>query len=179
MARHSEFNKTEAKTCFGASLLPFRTSCKGPVNTSKVGIFDGEGDDIVEEAINYYRYNVFFRSFEVQGGADRVLIYLTLFISSCLARIEKISGVKDAEKALQAFAWEGIAVPGQQGFPFNAFFEAAKSPGEADDFKAYLKQLREETAMRLVARVYGGDGAPSKLWVPGFSRRKFMNATMA
>ena len=79
MARHSAYNKEPALTACGASLLPFRTSCKGPVNTGKVppppcarasthrvrvtkrtpvsacerqvGAFQGEGDDIIEEAL--------------------------------------------------------------------------------------------------------------------------------
>ena len=36
MARHSAYNKEPALTACGTSLLPFRTSCKGPVNTGKV-----------------------------------------------------------------------------------------------------------------------------------------------
>ena len=44
----------------------------------QIGPFSGEGEDIIDEAINFYRYNVFFRNYEVQGGADRLLIYLTL-----------------------------------------------------------------------------------------------------
>lgn len=38
------------------------------------------GPDIVDEAVDYFRANVLFRSFEVKGPADRVLVYLTLFI---------------------------------------------------------------------------------------------------
>ena len=53
--------------------------------------------------------------FAPQGGADRVLIYLTLFISACLARIEKAGDVKNAEKVLQAYAWESITLPGEKG----------------------------------------------------------------
>ena len=36
--------------------------------------------DIVDEAIYLFRANVLFRNFEVQGSADRTLIYLTLLI---------------------------------------------------------------------------------------------------
>ena len=39
-----------------------------------------EHQDIVDEAIAYFRANVLFKSFEVKGSADRVLAYLTLFI---------------------------------------------------------------------------------------------------
>jgi hypothetical protein len=34
----------------------------------------------VDEAIRLFRANVMFRNFEVLGGGDRVLVYLTLFI---------------------------------------------------------------------------------------------------
>lgn len=34
----------------------------------------------MEEAIRLFRANVLFRNFEILGGADRNLIYLTLFI---------------------------------------------------------------------------------------------------
>ena len=34
--------------------------------------------DVVEEALYYFRANVFFRNFEMKGAADRVLVYLTL-----------------------------------------------------------------------------------------------------
>jgi hypothetical protein len=37
-------------------------------------------EDIVDEALRLFRANVLFRNFEVQGGGDRVLVYLTLFI---------------------------------------------------------------------------------------------------
>ena len=40
----------------------------------------GDEVDIVDEALALFRANVLFRNFEVHGSADRVLIYLTLFI---------------------------------------------------------------------------------------------------
>ena len=33
---------------------------------------------------------------------------------------------------------------GQDGFPFNGFFEKAKDRTDEEDFKAYFKQAREE-----------------------------------
>jgi len=41
--------------------------------------------DIVDEAIRSFRWNILFRNFEVLGGADRVLVYLTLWILRCIA----------------------------------------------------------------------------------------------
>jgi hypothetical protein len=35
----------------------------------QVGAFQGEGDDIIEEALTYYRANVLFRNYELQVRA--------------------------------------------------------------------------------------------------------------
>jgi len=47
----------------------------------------------------YFRANVLFRNFEVKGGADKTLIYLTLHAVQCLVKCEKIedknSGMND------------------------------------------------------------------------------------
>jgi len=177
MARHSAFNKVEAPVACGVSLLPFRTTCKGPVNTGKVGAFDGEGEDVIDEALTYYRANVLFRNYELQGGADRIIIYLTLYISACLARLAQVADVKSGEKVLQAYAWESFALPGQHGFPFNGFFDKAKDRVEEDDFKAYFKQAREETGQRLIKLSCTPDGKPSKYWTC-FAKRKFMNTSL-
>ena len=47
-------------------------------------------EDIIDETLNYFRANVFFRNFDVRGGADRTLIYLTLYTQQCLVKCEKI-----------------------------------------------------------------------------------------
>lgn len=39
----------------------------------------------------YFKPNIFFREFEIRGPADRTLIYLTLYISECLRKLQKVS----------------------------------------------------------------------------------------
>ena len=79
-------------------------------------ITDGS-TDIVEEAIYFFKANIFFKNYEIkvwyrkstlvtqvhncipnsttvnflQGDADRVLIYLTLYISECLKKLQKVA----------------------------------------------------------------------------------------
>ncbi len=72
---------------------------------------------------------------------------------------------------------ESFAVPGQHGFPFSSFFEKPATPAEADEFKAYFKQLREETGQRVLAVAFTPEGTPNKFWV-AFSKRKFMNTAL-
>ncbi len=54
------------------------TSPSDPDDTSSV--------DPVEEALVLFRANSLFRAFDVRGPGDKLLVYLLLFISSCLRR---------------------------------------------------------------------------------------------
>jgi actin related protein 2/3 complex subunit 3 len=47
-------------------------------------------EDIIDETLNFFRANVFFRNFDVKGRADRTLIYLTLYTHYLLGKAEKI-----------------------------------------------------------------------------------------
>ena len=44
---------------------------------------------MIDEAISYFRASVFFKNFEVQGPADKTMIYITVFIQKCLEVIAK------------------------------------------------------------------------------------------
>ena len=57
-----------------------------------------------------------FRNFEVKGAADRTLIYLTLYISQCLTKIQPGQKKGDAEKVLYQLAIENFAIPGDKTF---------------------------------------------------------------
>ena len=43
----------------------------------------------VDEALNYFRANILFSQFEVEGGADLTLVYLTAWIADCLRKLQK------------------------------------------------------------------------------------------
>lgn len=45
--------------------------------------------DIIDEALTYFKANVFFRTYEIRSEADRTLIYLTLYIQDCLRKLQK------------------------------------------------------------------------------------------
>ena len=42
-------------------------------------------DDIIDEVLMYFKANVLFKHFEVKGTADRVLIYMTLYVTQVFA----------------------------------------------------------------------------------------------
>ena len=59
---------------------------------------DNESYDCIDEILSLFRANVLFRNFEVNGPADRMLIYGTLFISECLGKVKPNMNAREAEK---------------------------------------------------------------------------------
>lgn len=68
---------------------------------------DSESYDCVDEILSLFRANVLFRNFEINGPADRMLIYGTLFISECLGKVKPGMVMREAEKV--CFACPGCA----------------------------------------------------------------------
>lgn len=169
MVYHSSFADVEGvpRAC-GCPLLPLRSTVKGPPGVST------EEDDIVDEAINFFRANVLFRKFEVKSSADKLLVYLTLYINMALKKIEVCKTEADGIKALINLGLERFPIPGELGFPLGGLLSTPETKEEAELFRMYLKGAREETSGRLLEKLYLPDGTPNKWWL-AFAKRKFMN----
>merc|ERR1711975_210435 len=100
-------------------MLPIKTTTRGPAPL----LGDGE-DDIIDEVLGFFKANVLFKHFEVKGAADRVLIYLTLYITQCLKKLEGVASKPDAVKSLTAMAHETFTLPGDPSFSLGSFFPA-------------------------------------------------------
>ena len=151
------------------SILPIKTQFKGPAPVMREA-----QDDVIDEALNFFKANVLFRNYEVKGPADRVLLYLTYYAKQALQKIER-SNKADAQKVLYQLAIENFQIPGDSGFVFGGFFHNPKGRQEADTVRAYFTQLRQELGVRLIERVYKESAdQPSKWWIC-FNKRKFMN----
>lgn len=170
-AIHSTLNKAEGIQCMGMTLLPFKSKVKGTAPPAPEG-----QDDIVDEAIALFRANVLFASFDIDGPADRLLVYLTLYIQQCLVRMDAkgVKTKKDAEKIMIDLAREQFPMPGEAGWALGGHIPAAKSRTEADQCRAYLKHIREEIGMRMLDCVFYPDGNINKFWM-AYSKKKFMN----
>lgn len=130
-------------------------------------------EDIIDEVLTLFRANVLFRNFEVLGGADRTLIYLTLHVVQCLVKCEKIEDKQLALKELRALSIKGFPIPGETGWPLGGLFPAPQTSAEANLWRTYMKQAREELAIRLCDRLFDGPAIKNKWW-QSFSKRKFM-----
>lgn len=147
------------------ALLPIRTTFRGPAPINpKIEL------DIIDEALNYFKANVFFRFYEIkvtftwiillfnytikimfmkniaflpqhnlkwvfsiafQSDADRVLIYLTLYVSECLKRLQKCPNKNQGQQEMYMLAISKFDIPGEPGFPLNSVYAKPSSPQEA------------------------------------------------
>lgn len=126
--------------------------------------FPTDKDDIIDEVLTLFRANVLFRNFEVQGGADRTLIYLTLHVVQCLVKCERIEDKQLALKELRALSIKNFPGPGEAGWTLGGLFPAPSNATEANLWKTYMKQAREELAIRLCDRLFDGPAAKNKWW---------------
>ncbi|CAG2111710.1 unnamed protein product [Medioppia subpectinata] len=130
------------KSVANIALLPFRTKFRGPIQswsptlqspaggdhhvvTNGNGHHNGNGLptppvtpqgpelDIIDEALLYFKPNVFFKTFEIQSNADRVLIYLTLYITECLKRLQRLQTREQAVAEMYALAISRFDIPGE------------------------------------------------------------------
>lgn len=135
-AYHSAYNdlpSDQVTTIASISILPFQTKIRGPAPPPLSVTSSGELD-ILGEAIELFRANSLFRNFEIKGGADRLLIYLILFISQCLtilATAKVPMSQNEAIKQLSTTAVDQFSLPGDAGFPLNNLYQPPANRMEA------------------------------------------------
>ncbi|KAG4099607.1 ARP2/3 complex 21 kDa subunit [Neocallimastix lanati (nom. inval.)] len=174
-AYNSSFNSDDLRCIGNMALLPIKSKYKGPAPIET----NTQVEDIIDEAINLYRANCLFKNFEFKGTADRVLVYLIVYISECLSKLSQKSPLPnkiEGYKILNSLALQNFSVPGDPNFPLNAFFEAPTDRNQAELMKQYISQLRQEMSVRITEKIYNEDSTPSKWWMC-FSKRKFMGIT--
>ncbi|GLH14310.1 Actin-related protein 2/3 complex subunit 3 [Gryllus bimaculatus] len=155
------------------AILPFRTQFRGPV-----AHFTKDWD-IIDEALYYFKANVFFRTYEIKSEADRVLIYITLYITECLKRLQKCSNKNQGMQEMYTLAISKFDIPGDPGFPLNSVYAKPANPTDGDLMRQYIQQLRQETGLRVCEKVFSNaDGTPSKWWLC-FAKKKFMDKSLS
>jgi len=105
------------------ALLSFRTKFRGPVHQNNGEV--SEEMDIIDESLFYFKPNVFFKSYEIQSNSDRVLIYLTLYITECLKRLQRLNTKEQALAEMYSLAISRFDIPGiylNSEFNFDIIF---------------------------------------------------------
>ncbi|KAJ5076279.1 arp2/3 complex 21 kd subunit [Anaeramoeba ignava] len=173
MAYHSEFDnefcqQKRIRVICGIPILPLKTSTKGPAPVQT-----NNDNDIVDEVLYYFKANVFFRQYDLESAADRLIVYLTLYVTQCLKDMGRITNREGAESSMALLAKSQFPLSGDGGFPLSAFFEKPDNTSDAELIRSYFIQLRHETGIRLAQRVYR-KGRADKWWIC-FTKKKFLN----
>jgi len=135
-AYHSQYNKEpDLRVMCGMAVLPIKTKYKGPAPRYQgppgtpilhdfffcdFSRYATDQPDIIDEAISFFKANVLFRNYEVKGPADRVLVYLTLYISQAINQMVNQSK-GGAQKNMFNLAIQNFAVPGDKNFVLSGF----------------------------------------------------------
>ncbi|CDK24972.1 unnamed protein product [Kuraishia capsulata CBS 1993] len=174
-AYHSTFlaeDASDTRVVGNFAIFPIKTQFRGPS-------YPCHSDyDIIDECLDLFRANSFFKNFEIKGPADRALIYGILFISNCLSLLNSRTTEHDATRTLNNLSLDNFSIPGDIGFPLNSLYQSPNGKLESDLLRSYLQQFRQELSARLIERIYRDDKTkPSKYWL-AFTRRRFMNKSL-
>uniref|UniRef100_A0A2I3FR63 Actin-related protein 2/3 complex subunit 3 n=1 Tax=Nomascus leucogenys TaxID=61853 RepID=A0A2I3FR63_NOMLE len=131
------------------STLPIRSQFKGPAPR------ETKDTDIA---------HVFFKNYEIKNEADRTLIYISLYISECLKKLQKCNSKSQGEKEMYTLGITSFPIPGDPGFPLNAI---------------YTKPLRQETGLRLCEEVFDPQNDKPSKWWTCFVKRQFVNKSLS
>lgn len=171
-AYHSQFLNPR-QLVGNMALLPLRTQFKGPAPK------DSSDFDIIDEALHFFKANVFFRNYEIKSEADRTLIYITLYISECLKKLQRCTSKNNGLKEMNTLALARIYLPGEAQFPLNAMYTRPADRHDEDTMRSFLQQIRHETGVRVCEKVFDpATDKPSKWWMC-FVRRKFMDKSLS
>ena len=97
---------------------------------------------MIDEALTYFKANVFFRTYEIRSEADRVLIYLTLYITDCLKKLKPCASKSQGQQEMYSLAIARLDIPGDAGFPLNGVYAKPQTPEQADLMRQYFLQVR-------------------------------------
>ncbi|KAJ2803606.1 subunit of the Arp2/3 complex [Coemansia guatemalensis] len=179
-AYHSSFNETEdVRVINGIPLLPLASQGRGTSPYANPSVTY----DAIDEAIELFRPNSYFKNFEIKGNGDRLLIYVILFISQCLNKLRATTTQSEAVKMLHTLAVTNVVIPADAGFPLQTIYPQLNAADrmEGDQLRQYLQQVRLAVVQRLVPIVYSVDGQPSQTpskWWLCFQKRHFMGKAM-
>ena len=184
---HSIFNKAEVKQKFcGIPVLVIKDKKTPTLDHTKLIValdqitklkvdLEKIELDIIDEAIIYFRANVLFKNFNIEGDADKLLVYITVFIQKCLEKANDPNQQK-AKDNMKKLVEQCEYVPKTENF-FNVL--VTKKDSEVPNLQKYLKSIRKETVERLIYILFEDEKTKMdfKYWV-ALGKKKFMGYDM-
>jgi len=84
--------------------------------------------------ISQYFNNVLIVLILIQSESDRLLIYVTLYISECLKKLAKCTNKDQGMQEMYTLAISKFDIPGDPGFVLNSVYAKPANPNEAGKF---------------------------------------------
>lgn len=97
---------------------------------------------------------MFFKLF-LQCEVDRVFIYVTLYITECLKKLQRCSNKTQATQEMYTLAISKFDIPGDKNFPLNAVYARPKDTNEGGKWeseKGFYLNFSEETQLCFLLR---------------------------
>lgn len=76
-----------------------------------------------------------------QSGIDRLLIYITLYITECLKKLQKCANKNQAQQEMYTLAISRFDIPGDAGFPLNSVYPKPASANEAGESHFHIQHI--------------------------------------
>lgn len=173
---HSIFNQIQYPTICGIPYIEFQQGKLPDMDHEKLKLPLIDIDlDIIDEAIIYFRANVLFKNFPILGDADKLLVYITVFISKCL----EVANFQEPEKAkslMKSLIDDCEWSPNYKAHFLNPILTVQQK--EVPQLQSYLKVVRKEVVSRLIELLYNSEyKLDLKYWL-GFAKRRFMGYDM-
>ncbi len=173
------FNGNEnCKNSCSIPQLPFKANRIPNIDPSQLKKDVQETDlDIIDEAIIYFRANVLLKNFPMKGDADKLLVYITVFIQKCLEVISNDTDVNKAKSNLKNLIDDAEYNPNNKSHFFNSLVTINNS--EITELQNYLKSVRKEVVNRMQYLLFDAlwGTLDLKFWLM-FAKRRFMGYEM-
>ena len=167
---HSSFNSAGGDLALGIPLLPLNAA------RTTTDVTSTEGQDIVDEAIRLFRANVLFKNYKIEGPADRLIVFLTVFIQKCLQEMQRFPQKERAEQVVQLIVNDGVDPMSNTFFMRRlGLLPDGKSPAETAKCRDMLKKCMDLCAKRLLSMLYASEAGEMdrKFWL-AFGKKTFL-----
>ncbi|KAJ1073021.1 hypothetical protein K5549_015164 [Capra hircus] len=142
-AYYSSFVDPDTKLIGDMALLPIRSQCKGPAPR------ETKETDTVDEAIYYFKANVFFKNYEIKN--------------ECLKQLQKCTSKSQGKKEMYTLGITNFPIP--------------REPDEV--IRACLRRLRREAGLRLCEKGFDSQNDKPSEWWTCFVKGQFMNKSLS
>ena len=177
-AYHSIFNQEKFQTYWGIPYIAFNENKSPTLDSTKLTVPLKESNiDIIDEAIMYFRANVLYKNFAIEGDADKLLVYITVFVQKCLEKAN-VPDANNAKTNMKKLVDDCEFIPQVENF-FNTLVTKNSSQSELLNLQKYLKTVRKEVVSRLINLLFESKetSIDLKYWL-GLGKKKFMGYDM-